>query len=496
MKGERILVVDDTPANLALLVSALEPLGFEILTASSGEQALKIAARAQPDLIFLDVVMPGLDGFEVCRELKRQAAMHGEEGEDGEGIRRDVPVIFITARKDTPSLVQGLRAGAVDYIHKPFQPEEVVARADTHLKVARLTRQLRERNTQLETEVERRRAAERAKETADERFSAVSARETQRWGLTGFIGKSRHLRRIVADLERLQNFSKTSVLITGESGTGKELVARAIHHSSPRAERPFIAVNCVAIPGELAESCLFGHVKGAFTGATADRKGYFELADTGTLFLDEIGDMPMALQAKLLRVLEDGSVTPVGAVQSRLVDVRIVAATNAELALKIETGEFRQDLFFRLARYTVDLPPLRERPEDISLLTSHFLEVFSSEMGMPAPPITIAAMRMLERYDFPGNIRELKNCIERALILCGGDPIGEEHLRFLALPGAPIREAPVLAKPLPEELPLNLEAAEQTLIQRALEQTGGNVVEAARLLGVNRSRIYRRFPSK
>ena len=495
MKGERILIVDDTPANLGLLTAALEPLGFEILTASSGEQALKIAGRAQPDLVLLDVMMPGLDGFEVCRELKRQAAMSEEE--DGEqGIRRDVPVIFITARHDTESLLRGLRAGAVDYIHKPFQAEEVVARAETHLKLARLSRALRERNTELEVEIERRRTAERARETADERLSAASARESERWGVRGFIGKSAHLRQIVADLERLQNFGRTSVLIMGESGTGKELVARAIHHSSPRAERPFIPVNCVAIPSELAESLFFGHVKGAFTGATADRKGYFELADTGTLFLDEIGDMPLGLQAKLLRVLEDGAVTPVGANQPRQVDVRVVAATNAEMATKIAAGEFRQDLFFRLARYSVEMPPLRERPEDIPLLASHFLEVFSNEMGRPAPAITASAMRVLERHPFPGNVRELKNCMERALILGGGEPITEMHLRFL---GAPtilnVEREPVLTmKPMLADLPLNLEAAEQALIQRALEQTGGNVVEAARLLGVNRSRIYRRFP--
>ncbi len=493
MKPERILIADDTAANLTLLMNALEPRGFEILTAGTGEEAVKLAARAQPDLALLDVMMPGIDGFETCRELKRQAAM-AEDGAE-EGAVRDMPVIFITARQDTPSLLRGLRAGAVDYILKPFVAEEVVARVETHLKLARLTRELRRRNAELEAEVARRRHAEQARETADQRLSVLTARETQRWGLPGFVGKSRHLRRILADLERLQHFGKTSVLITGESGTGKELVARAIHFSSPRAERPFIPVNCVAIPAELVESFFFGHVKGAFTGATADRKGYFELADTGTLFLDEIGDMPLLLQAKLLRVLEDGAVTPVGSGQARQVDVRVVAATNAELGVKIATGEFRHDLFFRLARYSVEMPPLRERPEDIPLLAAHFLEVFAAETGRPAPALTPAALQVLAQYDFPGNIRELKNCLERALILSSGLPIAAEHLRFLGTPAAPGREPPPSERPAFKDLPLNLEAAEQALIQRALEQTGGNVVEAARLLGVNRSRIYRRFPS-
>jgi DNA-binding NtrC family response regulator len=342
--------------------------------------------------------------------------------------------------------------------------------------------------------VARRRSAEQARDTADQRLSVISARETQRWGLPGFVGKSRHLTRILTDLGKLQHFGKTSVLVTGESGTGKELVARAIHQSSPRAERPFIPVNCVAIPAELAESLFFGHVRGAFTGATADRKGYFELADTGTLFLDEIGDMPLTLQAKLLRVLEDGAVTPVGSGQVRQVDVRVVAATNAQLSEKIAAGAFRQDLFFRLARYTVEMPPLRERPEDIPLLAAHFLEIFAGETGRAAPPLTAEALSVLQHHDFPGNIRELKNALERALILCGGQLIEAEHLRFLSGGSPRLRELPPGERPAFQDLPLNLEAAEQALIQRALEQTGGNVVEAARLLGVNRSRIYRRFP--
>ena len=311
------------------------------------------------------------------------------------------------------------------------------------------------------------------------------------------MGESRTLRKILQDIDRLQHFGNTSVLITGESGTGKELVARAIHHRSPRAAAPFLAVNCVAIPAELAESILFGHQRGAFTGAVTDRKGCFELADGGTLFLDEIGDMPLPLQAKLLRVLEDGQVTPLGASSARTVNVRVLAATNANLAQKMAKGDFRQDLYFRLARYTVETPPLRDRPEDIPLLAAHFLRYFSEEMGRSAPPLTPEATAQLQTYHFPGNVRELKNVIERALIECGGQAIRSSHLLLIPIETEPaVASGGAKAPPYLPGLPLNLEDAEQALIQRALQQTGGNVAEAARLLGVNRSRIYRRIPSQ
>lgn len=475
MTREKILIIDDTPANIDLLTKALEPRGHEILAASGGEAGLKIAAKALPDLILLDVMMPGRDGFAICRELK------------AEDVTRDIPVLFITAKHETASVLNGFRVGGMDYILKPFQAEEVVSRVETHLKLSRLTRELLAKNAELEIEIERR-------EKSDARVATFSTREAQRWGLAGFIGQSRMMRKILEDIEKLHHFAKTSVLILGESGTGKELVARAIHHGSPRAAGPFIPVNCVAIPGELAESMFFGHMRGAFTGATADRKGWFELADGGTLFLDEIGDMPAALQAKLLRVLEDGEITPVGAQQPKRVDVRVITATNADLSAKIGAGEFRQDLYFRLARYVVETPPLRDRPEDIPLLAAHFLAMFASEMGLTPPALLPEALALLTAHSFPGNVRELKNVIERALIASGGKPIRRDHLQlFGTAAAAPPRETPA-AKAHTQNLPLNLDDAEQALIQRALEQTGGNVAEAARLLGVNRSRIYRRFP--
>ena len=481
MKAERLLIVDDLPANVRLLSDALEPHGYEILTAASGDSALKIAARAKPDLILLDVMMPGSDGFAVCERLKSDPTL------------REVPVIFLTAKHETASVVRGFRAGAVDYVFKPFVADEIVSRVATHLKVSRLTRELQARNRELEAEIARRHKAESARETAEERLSTFTTKEARRWGIAGFVGDSPHLRRILADIERLQEFGKTTVLITGESGTGKELVARALHHHSPRSGMPFIAVNCVAVPGELAESLFFGHLKGAFTGAISDRKGYFELADAGTLFLDEIGDMPLALQAKLLRVLEDGEVTPVGATAARRVDVRVIAATNADLAAKIADGSFRQDLYFRLARYAVETPPLRERRDDVPLLAAHFLDVFAAEMGRTPPELTLETVAVLANHAWPGNVRELKNVIERALIMSGGAAIRAEHLQLV--PAGPVSK-PVVAMLPVSELPLNLEQAEQALIQRALEESGGNVAEAARMLGVNRSRIYRRFPQQ
>ena len=482
MSREKILIIDDTPANIDLLTDALERRGHEILAASGGEAGLKIAAKGRPDLILLDVVMPGRDGFAICRELKADDAT------------REIPVLFITAKHEPANVLNGFRVGGVDYILKPFQAEEVISRVETHLKLSRLTRELRTKNDELENEMRKRRSAEDARERSDARLSTFSAREAQRWGLEGFIGQSRMIRKILDDIARLHQFANTSVLILGESGTGKELVARAIHHGSPRAAGPFIPVNCVAIPGELAESMFFGHLRGAFTGATADRKGWFELADGGTLFLDEIGDMPAALQAKLLRVLEDGEITPVGAQQTKRVDVRVLTATNANLSAKIAGSTFRQDLYFRLARFIVETPPLRKRTEDIPLLVAHFLQMFAGEMGITPPTLAPEALALLTGHPFPGNVRELKNVIERAMIASGGKAIRREHIEFPGARTAPEGSLMPAAKVPATDLPLNLDDAEQALIQRALEQTGGNVAEAARLLGVNRSRIYRRFP--
>jgi DNA-binding NtrC family response regulator len=484
MTQDKILIIDDNPANIRVVSDALEGKGYEILIAADGDSGVEIARLAKPALILLDVMMPLLDGMGTCRRLKKTDST------------RDIPVIFITARHDMESVVSGFQSGAVDYIHKPFHLEELLSRVETHLQISRLTRELRARNEELEKEVRRRRDAEEARRTADERYFRLSADEAARWDISGFVGESRTVRKIVEDVKRVHRFANTSVLIQGESGTGKELVARAIHHGSARAAAPFIPVNCVAIPEELAESMLFGHARGAFTGATSDRKGWFELAHNGTLFLDEIGDMSLALQGKLLRALEDGEILPVGGAKPIVVDVRVVAATNADLPAKTMDGHFRQDLFFRLARYVVEMPPLRERLDDLPLLVTHFLRLFSNDMGMSPPSVDPDAMKLLESYSFPGNVRELKNVIERALIESGGGPIQRQHIHLLET--VPHRKTSNgVARGCQKDLiPLNLDEAEQVLIQRALTQSGGNVAEAARLLGVNRSRIYRRLPNQ
>jgi len=478
-----ILIVDDLPANRELLRQTLEPMGCEILLAADGESALKVAARGKPDLILLDVMMPGINGYETCRRLKATEST------------RSIPVLFITAQDDSKDVVEGFRAGGVDYIIKPFQMEEVQARVETHLKISRLSRALEKKNAELESEIARREQAEDALATADERLTLLSSREAERWGVSGMLGQTGGFAKIIDGIRKAQAAGSIGVLVTGENGTGKELIARAIHAGGPRAKGPFIPVNCAAIPRDLAESLLFGHMKGSFSGAQADQKGYFELAHGGTLFLDEVGEMPSALQAKLLRVLEDGRITPLGATKERQVDVRVIAASNVDFAKKIQAGEFRQDLYFRLARYTVTAPPLRDRREDIPLLAAHFAKVFAGEMGKPTPRISETALRALAAHPFTGNVRELKNVIEGALIESGGGDIGPEHLRFAALAAAPPVSAsangPASAAGVRDDLPLNLEQAERALIQKALAQAGGNVSKAAELLGVNRAKIYR-----
>ena len=498
-----ILIVDDIPDNLNLLCQTLESEGYNIIAAPSGEIALQIVARIQPDLILLDIMMPGMDGFETCRRFKADKRL------------ANIPVIFITARDETESVVEGFQVGGVDYITKPFQKEEVLVRVQTHLKNHLLTQELIQKNRELEQEIAKRKQAEvarnqaeDARQAADEKLSLISQREAERWGIAGFVGQSQTIGKILGDIRRLQTTGTTSVLITGESGTGKELIARAIHFGGTREKGPFIPVNCSAIPEDLAESLFFGHIRGAFTGATTDRKGYFELADGGTLFLDEIGEMPLQLQVKLLRVLEDGNFVPLGGSSEKRVDVRILAATNADLQAKIAEGDFREDLYFRLAAFTVPVPPLRERPADIPLLVNHFLKMFATEMAIEIPVLSDEALSTLKTYAFPGNVRELKNIIERALIESGGGEIRSEHLHFTHL-----RES-AAASPSPTDsievnhanhvlpsairvpllsLPLNLQQAEAILIQQALEQTNGNISEAARLLGIGRQTLYRKL---
>jgi DNA-binding NtrC family response regulator len=380
----------------------------------------------------------------------------------------------ITGSADKGDAIRALKLGAFDFFEKPVDREDLL---ETIKKTMRYRTLLRERDLY---------AAQ---------LAFFSQREQERWGVQTFVGKGKAVSRIVHDVQLVQKAARTSVLVMGESGTGKELIARAIHYGSPRASQPFVPINCSAVPKELAESALFGHMKGSFTGATADKKGCFQIADGGTLFLDEIGDMPSEMQTKLLRVLEDGDVTPVGASKGTRVDVRVIAATNSNLVRKIADGTFRSDLYYRLATFVINLPTLRERRGDIPLLAQHFIEHFAGEMGVPVPSIDTAAVQILESFNFPGNVRELRNVVERAMIESGGGDIHAEHIECCRIVGSAEHPAAVSAPCLPadaiEDLPLNLKQAESVLVQRAMNAAEGNVSAAARMLGVNRTRLYR-----
>ncbi len=424
----RIILVHENPAVRQELLQILGRAGFEVVTATDCGACLKAADEKKADLVLLDAAHAGEDGCGTCRQLKANSET------------QDIPVIFVSTFDQPRRVLDGFEAGGVDYITMPFQTEEMLMRVNTHVRLHRLARQLRLKNSLLEAEIGRRREAEAALQRADAELSVISEREAKRWGLAGFIGRSTAFQEIVTDIRRLQKFPSTSVLITGESGTGKELIARAIHYGSDLARGPFIPVNCGAIPPEIAESAIFGHCKGSFSGAIADHKGYFEQANQGTLFLDEIGDMPMALQVKLLRVLEDGQLVPLGSTTPRHVHVRLLAGTNANLESAAAAGRFRDDLFFRIARFTIHVPPLRERKEDIPMLVAHFLRVFSAEMGVAHPAVHPSTLAALQAYDYPGNIRELKNLVERALIDSDGAVIQPEHLHFARRSGHAARD--------------------------------------------------------
>jgi len=478
LAGAQILIVDDVPANLDVLADSLEEAGYDVSVAPGGEVALRNARATQLDLILLDVVMPGMDGYETCRQLKAAPET------------RDIPVLFITARAEIEGVVEGFAAGGVDYITKPFRKEEVLVRVQTHLEKARLTRALQEKNRALEEEIARRQQATSERNHLAEQLSHIARREAERWGVAGFVAQSPTMQQIFHEVDLLQSANNTAALIVGESGTGKELIARAIHFGGPGAEDPFVPVNCAAIPANLAESQFFGHVKGAFTGADEDRIGYFELAHGGTLFLDEIGEMPVEIQPKLLRALEDGRIVPVGGKEERVVEVRTIAATNADLRASLAEGTFRQDLYYRLARFTLQVPPLRQRREDISLLAQHFLELWADEMAIDPPALSQEALAALETYDFPGNVRELKNLVERALLESRGAEILLAHLHFAHSTSAFQQEA-APARLFPEDLSPTFEAAERWVVQRIQNETRGNVAETARRLGASRNRIYR-----
>lgn len=445
-----ILIVDDEPLNLELLEQELGEAGYRILTAASGEAALAAVAKTQPDLILLDIMMPGIDGYETCRRLKS-----GEE-------TRGIPVIFLTALRETFEKVRAFGAGAVDYITKPFESDELRARVGTHIALRR--------------------------EIEAHRQSKATIRllvEDSRSNLDLQIGDSPQLQRVREQIAQVAPTSST-VLILGETGTGKELVARAIHDESPRRERALIKINCAALPRELVESELFGHEKGAFTGAFQQRRGRFELADEGTLFLDEIGELPLEAQAKLLRVLQDREFERVGGTRSLRVDVRVIAATNRNLDAEVGAGRFRLDLYFRLNIFPIRLPPLRERRGDIPLLLRHFAATTARRMGRAVDGISPEFIQRAAAYDWPGNIRELENLVERSLIMSRGGMLDASDL--LASPGFSGSYLPPGAG--------TLEGVERAHIRRVLEATDWRIEGnqgAARLLGLNPSTLRGRM---
>jgi chemotaxis protein methyltransferase CheR len=410
-----ILIVDDTPANLDLLLSTLTGEGYKVLVATDGSNALRQAAYAQPGLILLDLMMPGIDGFETCRRLKAMPET------------RNIPVIMLTALHELADKVRAFEAGAVDFISKPFQHAEVLARVETQLHLYELRSELERMNIELEDRVSARTTEltnalgelEGLKNRLQAENRYLHEQISEHVNFHDIIGKSVQLQALLDRVDRVAPTDST-VLIYGESGTGKELIARAIHDRSPRRGMSMVKLNCSAISAGLVESELFGHVKGAFTGASERRVGRFELAHQGTLFLDEVSEMPLETQAKLLRVLQEQEFEPVGSSRTQRVDVRVIAATNRNLSEDVAQKHFRADLYYRLNVFPIEVPPLRQRREDIPLLAEHFLERAARRFGKTLYGFTNEAMRVLLDYHWPGNIRELQNIIDRAVILSPG----------------------------------------------------------------------------
>jgi DNA-binding NtrC family response regulator len=450
-----VLVVDDEPLNRDLLEQELEGADLRTLPAGSGEEALALAAARLPDLILLDVRMRGLDGYETCRRLKASE------------VTRAIPVIFLTAVTDTFEKVRAFDCGAVDYVTKPFEPAELLARVGVHLALRR--------------EVE---AHGRSKATLRALVDDMRSGVEELVGSTPGLGRVRELISQVAPTD-------STVLIQGETGTGKELVARAIHAASGRRERALIKLNCAALPRELVESELFGHEKGAFTGAVAQRRGRFELADGATLLLDEVGELPLEAQAKLLRVLQEHEFERVGGARCLRSDVRVIAATNRDLSSEVASGRFRADLYYRLNVFPIHVPPLRERRDDIPLLIEHFAGKTARRLGRRSRGVSAAFVARARAYGWPGNIRELENLVERAMITSPDGVLdGSEFL-------APSDVTPCAADLAPAVSSAGaLDEVERAHIRRVLEDTGW-VIEgeggAARILGLNPSTLRGRL---
>jgi len=454
----KILLVDDERNIRRTLAMILRPEGFDVLEAGSGEEAIALFEKEGADLVILDVKLPGKSGIDVLREIK--------------SAEPDRMVIMISGHATVATAVEATREGAFDFLEKPLTKERVLVAVRNALRFGRIGEEVRE----------------------------LRAREAGRHVMLGETPAMRAVREKIAQAGP----TTARILILGESGTGKELVARAVHEESDRKGRPFVKVNCAAIPEELIESELFGAVKGAYTGSVETRDGKFLQADGGTLFLDEVGDMSLRAQAKVLRTLQEGEIEKVGGSGTRKVDVRVIAATNQDLSARIREGQFREDLFFRLNVIPIHVPPLRERREDIPLLTNHFLERYRLENNLPPMTIDDAALEALCRLPWPGNVRELCNVVERLVILCRGAQIGLADLEGAGvLPrgtGSAAPRADQELHPLDPDQVLALgglvEARrrfEAVCIREALGRAGGNVSEAARLLGIDRTNLHKKI---
>jgi len=440
-----ILVVDDELGLRHTLTLILQAEGHTVRAASDGAAGLERLGEAPADLIICDVRMPGLDGLAFLDQYKEMG---------GAAL-----VIMMSAYGDDEAALEAIRRGAYDFIPKPFRADQVLLVVRKAIEREGLRREVAQLHDEL-----------------------VALRAP-----SGIVGRSPKIAQAIALADKVARHPST-VLITGESGTGKELIARHIHEASPRVDKPFVAVNCAAIPETLLESELFGHAKGAFTGAGADRQGLFEEAHDGTLFLDELGDLPVPLQVKLLRALQEGEVRRVGDNQSRTVDVRLVAATARDLEADVAEGKFRADLYYRINVVRIHLPALRERSEDIPELVRHFIDRFNRRLGLHVVGVTAGAMRALVEYPWPGNVRELENIVERAMVLTDGPQLDIPQLPTLAAPSV----RPDGGSPLDLSVKRRTEELERALIKEALERTRGNRTRAAKLLDLShRALLYK-----
>jgi len=444
-----VLIIDDEVAIRDSLETLLTMEGFQVVLATDGPSGLDRLAQREFDLVLLDLALPGESGMDLLPKILEMTP--------------GMPVIMITAFGTVSNVVEAIRAGAENFVQKPWDNEKLLA--DIRAAVAR--------------------------KRAEEEVVQLKRTLKQRYNFENIVGKSEPMLRMF-DLVAQVAPSRSTVLIQGESGTGKELIAKALHANSPRRDKPFVPVNTGAVPSDLLESTLFGHVKGAFTSAIAAKKGLFEVANGGTLFLDEIGTMGMDMQAKILRVLQDRRFMHLGGTQEIQVDVRIIAATNVDLSTAVREGRFREDLFYRLNVICLELPPLRARRQDIPLLAAHFLKLYADENNTPVPSLAPEAMRILMDYEWPGNVRELENAIERAAVTTVGDTIGPEKLppRVTGLPQEDRHRFEIdLKHPLPYYLKEATEAIERQYIIKALEKSRGNVGRCAELCGLSRRSI-------